>query len=259
MLLAAPRKARSFALDVLVGGVSRTEYHGRDATYVEAVRGAEYTLRITNPLPVRVAVALAVDGLNTIDARRSDARSAAKWVLGPYETVEIPGWQVSGTTARAFFFTGERGSYGAWLNETENLGVIEAVFFRERLRMTPVLSEVSPGAGDRRNARGEADSSRAPAPAPQPGGRFDAKKADGPALSDELAATGIGVRRDHQVERVAIELERDPAAVVRVRYEFRPQLEKLGLLPSPCPSSSLQRRERASGFTGRYCPEPPGE
>jgi hypothetical protein len=45
---------------------------------VDAVPGADYELRLANPLPVRVAVALSVDGLNTVDARQSDARDASK-------------------------------------------------------------------------------------------------------------------------------------------------------------------------------------
>src|ERR1035441_4222485 len=74
-----------------------------------------------------------VDGWNTIDSRRTTARDAHKWVLAPYETVVIPGWQVSSAASRKFVFTGERGSYGAALGKTQDLGVIEAVFFRERL------------------------------------------------------------------------------------------------------------------------------
>jgi len=251
-----PAQSPDFGLDVLVAGVPRPEYDGRGATYVEAERGQEYSLRITNPLPVRVAVALAVDGLNTIDGRRTDAQSAAKWVLGPYESVEISGWQVSGKEARAFFFTGEKSSYGAWLGETANLGVLEAVFYRERQRAAPILHDFGPGSGDRRDARGGAESSQAPAP--EAAGRMEARKADAPALSDELAATGIGERRSHEVDWVSLELERDPAAVVRLRYEFRPQLERLGLLPPLRQPSPLERREHASGFSGRYCPEPRG-
>jgi hypothetical protein len=246
---AGAAQCSSFGLDVLVDGAVRPEYRGRGSTYVEAMRGKEYVLRIINPLGVRVAVALAVDGLNTIDARRSEARNAAKWVLAPYETVEISGWQVSGKEARAFYFTGEKGSYGAWLGETANLGVIEAVFFRERPRPVPVLQNLD---------LGSAGAERSQAPAPPASGRLEAKSADSPALDDGMAATGIGDRRRHEVEWVSLELERDPAAVVRVRYEFREQLVKLGLLPPPRLLSPLERREGASGFSGGYCPQPPG-
>ena len=43
--------------------------------------------------------------------------------------------------------------------------------------------------------------------------------------------------------------------MVRLRYEFRPQLVKLGLLPEWRHPTPLDRRERARGFDG-YCPEP---
>lgn len=247
--VAGAAQCSSFGLDVLVDGAVRPEYRGRGSTYVEAMRGKEYVLRVTNPLGVRVAVALAVDGLNTIDARHGGARDAAKWVLGPFETVEISGWQVSGREARAFYFTGERGSYGAWLGETANLGVIEAVFFRERPRPVPVVPE-TPSA--------DSGAGRSQAPAPPARGRLEAKSADAPALDDEMAATGIGEKRRHEVEWVRLELERGPAAVVRVRYEYREQLVKLGLLPPPRLPAPLERREGASGFSGGYCPQPPG-
>jgi len=227
-----------FGVDVLVDGVPRPQYPARGTVYLEALRGREYTIRLSNALPVRVAVALSVDGLNTIDAETSSAWNAAKWVLEPYETVEIPGWQVSGEAARRFVFTGERSSYGAWLGQTENLGVIEAVFFRERRGwggIDPLM--------ERRPTPGAAQG----APAPQ------AAEA-GEALDDAYAATGMGDRQEHRVQRVHLRLEREPVAVVRLRYEFRSQLERLGvLLPRRSP---LERREGARGFPG-YCPEPP--
>jgi len=49
-----------------------------------------------------VAVALSVDGLNTIDARETTAAGARKWVLDPYQIVTISGWQTSQTEARRF-------------------------------------------------------------------------------------------------------------------------------------------------------------
>ena len=82
------------------------------------------------------------------------------------------------------------------------------------------------------------------------GGRPMAQKSDG--LSDDYAATGMGRRERHEVESVDIDLERDAAASIRIRYEFTPQLVKMGILPSASP---MERRERARGF-GSYCPEP---
>jgi hypothetical protein len=47
-----------FSLQVLLDGSARDEYWARGTVYVEAVRGRPYVLRITNPLPRRVAVAV---------------------------------------------------------------------------------------------------------------------------------------------------------------------------------------------------------
>lgn len=234
-----------YGLSVLVDGASRPEYAARGSVYVEAVRGRDYALRVVNPFPYRVAVALSVDGLNTIDAKRTDARSARKWVLEPYGEVVLEGWQVSEREARRFTFTGERSSYGAFLGKTEDLGVIEAVFFRERpLEPQPSATDGYRDAPRREAAKGALGSAAGAPAAPE------SKQ----ALSDENAATGMGGRTDHRVRRVDLDLESSPSATVRIRYEFRPQLVKLGVLsatPSP-----LERRERSRGFEGSYCPEP---
>src|SRR6266550_4283071 len=128
---------RGFELEILVDGRPLEEYAARGKSYVEALAGAEYEVRVHNPLPYRVAVALSVDGLNTIDARHTSAWNASKWVIEPYGTISISGWQMSSERARRFYFTSEHDSYGAKLGQTANLGVISAVFFRE-LRPVPV-------------------------------------------------------------------------------------------------------------------------
>ena len=243
-----------FGVSVLVDETPRTEYYHRGAVYIEAVRGASYSLRLTNPTPYRVAVALSVDGLNTLDAKHTDPRSAAKWVLEPYESTVISGWQVSDRAARSFFFTGERHSYGASLGQTENLGVIEAVYFRERRHD---VSTYQPWRPDDRDAeRSEsAAGGRLPKPVPAPNAAEPSRKTAREEGVDDYAATGMGHKSRHEVESVDMELEPEPMASVRIRYEFRPQLVKLGILPAFSFSSPLERRERASGFSA-YCPEP---
>ena len=119
-------------IEVLVDGMPLTEHPARGKNYPQPLEGREYALRLTNLINRRIAVALAVDGLNSIDAKTTVADKASKWVLGPYESTVINGWQVSSTDARRFFFTTEEQSYGAWLDRTTNLGVIEAVVYREQ-------------------------------------------------------------------------------------------------------------------------------
>jgi len=239
------------AIELLVGGEPSREYHARGTTYVEARRGAEYSLRLSNRSGIRVAVALAVDGLNSIDAKTTSAATAAKWVLDPWETITIDGWQTSQEAARRFVFTTEPDSYGAWLGRTDNLGVIEAVVFRERplAREIAVRSKGSDEAADgaKREQQGAVTMAQS-----------DKRSAAG-APSALHAATGIGRRVDHQVRRVELELEPEPSSRVRIRYEYRPQLVALGVLPADRVSDPLERREQARGFSDSgFCPDPGG-
>ena len=69
-------------VNILVDGAPQRRYAHDGRWYVEAFKGREYAIRLRNPYAVRVAVALSVDGLNTIDARETTAADARKWVLG---------------------------------------------------------------------------------------------------------------------------------------------------------------------------------
>jgi hypothetical protein len=243
-------------IKVLVNGYPLTEYFGRGKRYVEAVEGAEYELQITNSRPERVAVAISVDGLNTIDAEHSSAWDASKWVIGPYQTITINGWQMSSSRARRFYFTSEQDSYGAKLGKTSNLGTISAVFFRER---RPV-SVVTPRRKSERieQERRNSDQPAAPSSASGSSASKDAESSAMSAPKEEYAATGIGRSIDNNVNWVSLDLDPRPIAQSSIRYEYRPTLIKLGIIPRYYPTPDpLQRREKAHGFENRtYCPEP---
>ncbi len=234
-----------FQIEILVNGSPVPEYWLNGTTYIEALKGREYAIRLTNPLPVRAVAALSVDGLNTIDAKHTDARTASKWVLEPYETITIQGWQTSSGEARKFYFTSEENSYGAWLGKTRDLGVISAVFFKEKVR----VREYGVMRKDGREA------GAAPSPATSTPHKESPEER---TATDELAATGIGDRFRHRVERVHLELEPQPCASFSIRYEFRPVLTRLGILQHLRPVfDPLERRRHAHGFDDMtFCPEP---
>jgi hypothetical protein len=248
---AAASHPEGFLVEVLVDGRAIPEYLANDTRYVEALKGRDYAIRLRNPLGIRVAVALSVDGLNTIDARHTAPGEARKWVLGPYETVTISGWQTSLSEARRFYFTTEEGSYAARLGQPDNQGLISAVFFRERQpEMRPLTSNESGRARD--EAKSEHSERRAAplSPAPAAGAQAAAQ------APEEYAATGFGRRTGHAVNVVRLDLEEWPAAAISLRYEFRPQLVRLGVLPATPDRGTLARRERARGFEPGFCPDP---
>lgn len=256
-----------FSVEVLIAGASTAEYAARGRRYIEALENAEYELRIHNPTSSRVAVALSVDGLNTIDARHTSAWDAHKWVIEPYGTINVRGWQMSSENARRFYFTTERDSYAAKLGQAANLGVISAVFFRERapitiLRATPAEPK-----------RGVDKDERAPMSRPQSsnstgssgGESGDVTRAPDkqrsaqpyPPPDDESAATGIGRAVRNDVQWIKMDLDPRPAGEVMIRYEYRAALVRLGIVPRDYPRpNTLDRRERAQGFEPKYCPVP---
>ncbi|HEY1250166.1 MAG TPA: hypothetical protein VGH97_03190 [Thermoanaerobaculia bacterium] len=249
-----------FSVSVLVDGVPAPEYAGRGRIYIEALRGREFTIRLQNPTSERVAVALSVDGRNVVDAGRTSAQAAAKWILMPYQTTEIPGWQVSGQTSRKFFFTDTSRSYAKWLGDTANVGTIEAVFFREKPR-PPIAaykdqpSKDEPYRDGARNETAQAPSGDARGGAP--GAPLPKAEARRKAVEDaeSFAATGIGRETSFPVQWVAFDEDPHPAARVAIRYEFHEQLVRLGVLPR---QDDLYARENASGFDHRYAPDPYG-
>jgi len=254
-----------FSVDVLIDGRPVAEYSARGRRYVEALENAEYELRVHNPTGSRVAVALAVDGLNSIDARHTSAWEAHKWVIGPYETIHVRGWQMSGESARRFYFTTERDSYAAKLGQAANVGIITAVFFRERRPVTimPVTpSERRPpykedGISNEKSAPtagNSGESSRVER------GRDAAKQRSAqsyPPPDDESAATGIGRSVRNDVQWIKMDLDSRPAGEITIRYEYRANLVRLGIVPRDYPRPNvLDRRERAQGFEPKYCPQP---
>src|SRR6185369_233947 len=227
------------------------EYPFRDRTYIEALRGRSFSLRVHNPTGERVAVALSVDGLNVVDARRTTAGSATKWILGPGQTIEIPGWQVSGRTSRRFFFTETGRSYAKWIGDTRNVGVIEAAFFREKVtRVAPL--DVAPSSPPRRmssDSAGRADGGVAE-------NKARAEAPSSPSVqreADSFAATGIGERTEFPVQWVRFDEEPTPVATIALRYEYRRELVRLGVFPS---EDDLYARDRSRGFDRPFAPDP---
>jgi len=244
-----PVPSSAYSMEVLVDGAPLAAYNARGTTYVEALKGREYAIRLTNRTGQRVAVALAVDGLNSIDAKHTSSRDARKWILAPWETVTLSGWQTSSGTARRFVFTSESKSYGSWLGQTSDLGVISAAFFRERPRPEAIAAAPSLNELDgKRSAEGERGLD---APRPQADGAFKSK------AKDELAATGIGREVEHRVRQVEFDGENSPAQILSVRYEYRDALVRLGIIPAG--DDALARRERARGFVEPgFAPDPYG-
>jgi hypothetical protein len=229
--------------------------------FVAARPGERYSLRIYNPLPVRAAVNVAVDGLNTITGKPSGLVDGEKWMIEPGSFIVLRGWQVSKGESRRFFFTEKPGSYAAWqgdvhgLDLAANCGVIGAAFFwnsgelRDYLESHPVYRDVArPRAFALKRARGSvgesAGASTDGAAAPSD------RAAAAPALAaEQKAGTGMGERESHPTEQVQFSFDAgmyDPSRAVLVYYDF-PRRERL---PNPFPQMSYAPEMPEAGVAG---------
>jgi len=245
-----------FDVQVLVGGRPLHHETWGGERRVEAVAGTEYELRLTNPLPDSVAVAVSVDGLNVIDARHTTAWDASKWVIHPHGTLTLSGWQVGFERARRFYFTTERDAYATRIGRPGDFGRISAVFYRERSSLTQIVPGQY-GEGERADPVGAAADAQAAARAAPGADRGLAARPTRPWRYDGQAATGIGASVPSGVREVSMELERNPVAVVTLRYDFRPPPPRPIIIPGFAPDP-WERGWSPRRGENRFAPEPRG-
>jgi hypothetical protein len=111
------------------------EVRKNNRPWIQVEKEEAYSLVINNPLPVRVAVAVTIDGLNVIDGKRTTPEKAQKWIIGPNSSLTLRGWQTDRSSLRRFVFTDKNDSYAQWRGKkdhkpyTRNLGVIGIAWF----------------------------------------------------------------------------------------------------------------------------------
>ncbi len=142
-----PFSNSDFNLQVVVNGKSKPLYLKNGNVYISGKASEEYILRITNNSKRRAAVALFIDGLNTIAQKRELASSATKWILDAGQTADIQGWQMSDNMARKFVFVGSGESVAAKQHYTDEMGIITAAFYPEQEKRPVIIEEVSKGLG----------------------------------------------------------------------------------------------------------------
>ena len=231
----ARRDAFGFRVEIVSdteGAKSETTRHGRP--FVTALPGERYSIRLYNPLPVRVAVNLTVDGLNSISGQPSGVSDGQKWVIDPYGTVTIPGWQVTGGEARRFFFTDKPKSYAKWRGDmtgkdlSANCGVIGAAYFWSQAELDQYYA-AHPTYRYTRNYypydRAKRASSGLASNAPAPAAQASEAMADGSRaeMKKEVAGTGMGERESHPTYEVSFNYDTgmyDVSQAVVIYYDF---------------------------------------
>lgn len=202
--------------------------------YLEARKGENYSLVIRNNLPQRVGVVIAVDGRNIITGKKSGLGSHERmYIVGPYGSARLEGWRTDRETVHRFFFTGDSDSYAVRaFGDASAMGVIAVAVFREK-EGPALLHEQERAAG------------KAPAAPSAP--QKEAKRSMG-----DSAGTGFGDERHSPVVKVEFEPEMVPAEKILLKYEWRDELCRKGIL------RCRQEVRNRLWEDDEYAPFPPG-
>jgi hypothetical protein len=235
---------------------------GSGRYYVEARRGARYTVRLDNRTAERLGVALTVDGLNVISGQKETGSGPGRmYVLDPWDTTVVQGWRTSLDAVQRFTFVDEQRSYATRSGKANaKMGWIEVAVYRERHPYVERRREVSPptpyGYDDRadksasESGKDEAPRASGPPAAASPAPRDGEIQADGSGQRRAYPGTGWGPREDDPA--VVVRFDPQPYAAERltVRYEYASGLRALGILPESWPPRDrLWEREHArEGF-----------
>jgi hypothetical protein len=239
-----PAVAVGSLVDVQVVDRSRGEtlptWRHRGDTWIAGRPGDRYAVRLTNRSAGRVLVVLSVDGVNAVSGE-SAAVGQTGYVLDAYQTAEITGWRKSYSEAAAFYFTALPDSYAARTGRPDNVGVIGAAVFRERVPEPAFGNSLQPAAPV---AKSGAASGRMQAEAQSPSAASaDAAPSESEARRSrsELArrdekklGTGHGEREYSPTTQTRFErASSQPAEIVQVRYDSWQTLLASGVIPSP--------------------------
>lgn len=245
---AITKKFQSYTFESSIVGDQSGTYQDvwkNNAHYIQVSKDDEYSIIIRNPLPVRVAVAVTIDGLNVIDGKRSSPDNAQKWIIDANESLTLRGWQTDHSSLRRFVFTNKGQSYAKWKsgqdnrNYTQNLGVIGIAFFWNEAELQNALHPPKPftdaECSNKRFRSAARDEAPTALPAPQM-----SKAAEAP---EEKAGTGMGSREDNSVIDVEFHYNAgmyNARDVLIVYYEFARDVEK------PLPFADEHDKEKFS-------------
>ncbi|MFC1585934.1 hypothetical protein ACFL5V_10340 [Fibrobacterota bacterium] len=195
------------------------EARKKEKSWLQVEEGAEYSIVVNNPLPVRVAAAVTIDGLNTIDGKRTTPKKARKWIIEAHSSITLRGWQTGNSSLRRFVFTNQSGSYAEWKGKRDckpynrNLGVIGVAYFWNKAELKRAFNPPRPFAEKGTGKSSRSKSKRAPS--------ADSELEAAPA--EPRAGTGMGHKETHNVYEVAFHYDTGmyhSRAVLTIYYEF---------------------------------------
>ena len=215
--------------------------------YLEAERGDEYAIRVSNRTSERVGVVVAVDGRNIISGKHSKLRSSERmYILGPHESSVYRGWRTGQNRVNSFYFTDAGDSYSAAWGDYSAMGVIAVAAFAERVYYDDYRHD--------HKYKSERKSQRQSAP--QAKGKSHSKRH---GAESDSAGTGFGNESWSPSRRVYFEPERKPFNKVFLKYAWRETLCEQGVIDCYRRDHKPRRHNRFwdERYSDNFAPYPP--
>jgi hypothetical protein len=204
-------------------------------TYLEAIKGKRYQLRIRNTSNRRLAVVVAVDGRNILTGKKSYLRNNEKmYVLDPYESASYKGWRTNQNHVNRFYFTSAGDSYSNAWGDRSAMGVIAVAVFDEKHRQYY-----------KKHRKGGLSNKSAPRRG---------------YLADESTGTGFGREEYSPTIRVNFKAKHKPSFKHFYKYEWRNTLCKRGIVNCNNYENDYNNNNRfwPRESNNGYAPYPPG-
>jgi hypothetical protein len=267
-----PRPSDPYTLEVQDewGSPLRTYEHAGQL-FVLGSYSQRYAIVIRNRTARRVEAVVSVDGRDVVSGKLGDFVRERGYVLGPYATLRIDGFRKSYEEVASFRFSTPEGSYSSRMGTPENVGVIGAAFFPERVRREPRPVMPQPMAAPeaeyrRRDAASSTGASRSAAKGESAAADRtveaqtmldDSYSAPAAAPSVNNLGTEYGETRSSHVEEVRFvrASSEKPAYVAVLHYDNAAGLTARGIDLEPRRYSSYRAPEPFP--RNRFAPPPP--
>ena len=130
----------TYTVDILVNDKPIRKFPHNDKLFVEAHKGAEYSIRIKNNSYSRILAITSVDGLDVLTGK-SASENGNGYVINGYGTLKIDGFRVSNEQVAKFLFDYKGGSYAASKEDgsEKNVGVVGVRIFSEKVKPRPPI------------------------------------------------------------------------------------------------------------------------
>jgi len=210
------------------GRKAADEYYHNGQTWIEGRNESTYTINIKNNSSGRVLAIVSVDGLDILKGLPAGIHSQG-YVINAYSNLNIPGWKVDSQTAAEFFFSKSSGSYVSQIGgDTNNLGVIGAMIFKEKVQKPfPTINPSWPNYYPNNNYpyRRATYDSFSPT--------LSATSSNSSSLTNAIASTGTGFGDATTWETTSTtfirENEHQPNAILSIYYDDARALQKMGI------------------------------